>query len=199
MYACGFFANAGNYKGMGDTKFIPNLDVDKFEAIVTGSQAYQSATKELAFLWSNCKKSIYNLTHRTKNFGFADDGITTYFSENCTQKDSDLVNDWLKLKKLDAYICRTFKITRDGRTTYEIKCASSETGDKAGITIPPEEHNGNTFVVTRGDYSQLLALVSENLAIAKDHAANANQVKMIEEYITSFQEGDLDAHKEGSR
>lgn len=185
--------------GMGDTKFVPNLSAEKFDAIVKASRAYKLQTDAIDKLWLKCKKPIFHLTDRTKSLGLGDNGITTYFSDNCTQEDSDRVNEWLKLKKMDAYICRTFKTEVDGVKTYEIKLASAERGEHKGITIPPEEYKGNKFMVTRGDYSSLLTLVNQNLAHAKKFAANDNQTRMIESYITSFAEGNLDAHKEGSR
>lgn len=184
---------------MGDTKFVPNLDVDKFEVIVKSSRAFKTQADVIERLWSKCKTPIFYLTDRTKSLGLADKGITTYFSDNCTKEDSDRVNEWLKLKKLEAYICRTFKTVVDGHSTYEIKLASAEHGEKDGLTIPPEEYKGNTFTVTRGDYSHLLAFVNSNLALAKKYAANDNEVQMIDQYIKSFGEGSLDAHKEGSR
>lgn len=184
---------------MGDTKFVPNLDVDKFDVIVKSSRAYKTQTDTINNLWSKCQEPIFYLTDRTKSLGLADKGITTYFSDNCTPDDSDRVNEWLKLKKLDAYICRTFKTEVNGSKTYDIKLASVEQGEGDGITIPPEQYKGNTFMVTRGDYSRLLALVNSNLALAKKYAANDNQIQMIDEYIKSFAEGSLNAHKEGSR
>lgn len=199
VYACGFFANAGNYKGMGDTKFVPNLEADQFDVIVKSSRAFKTQESAVSSLWSKTKIPIFYLTDCTKNLGLNGKGITTYFSDNCTEEDSDRVNEWLKLKKMDAYICRTFKTVENGRNIYDIKLASVEQGESKGITIPPEEHKGNTFTVTRGDYSQLLALVNSNLALAKKYAANDNQLQMIDQYIKSFAEGSLDAHKEGSR
>lgn len=200
MYSCGFFANSGNYKGMGDTKFVPNLDKEKIDAIVKASKAYQAENKTITDLWSKSKEPIYNLTERTKSLGLADHGITTYFSDNCTKEDSDLVNDWLKAKKIEGYICRTFKtVSESGQATYDIKLASVERGDKSGITLAPEEYKGSVFKITRGDYSKLLSLVNESLLHASKYAANDNQAKMITEYVKSFAEGSLDAHKEGSR
>lgn len=199
VYSIGFFGNAGNYKGMGDSKFIPDLDEDKFHVIIAKSKAFADNSTAVENLWNRTKTSIYLLNERTKNLGLSDDGITTYFSGNCTEKDSGLVNEWMKLKKLEAYNCRTFKTIENGKTTFDIKFASVDVDGKTGLTIDKEDFQGNDFMVTRGDYSKLLAIVNENLELAKKYAANENQKKMIEEYIRSFKEGSLDAHKDGSR
>lgn len=183
--------------GSGDSKIIPNLDIDKFELIIKSSRAYKS--KELVDLWLKCKKPIYHLTERTRNLGFGNVGVTMYFSENCTPQDSDRVKEWMKIKQIYGIDCRTFKTEFDGHTTFDIKFASVESGEKDGITMPPEEYKGNTFIVTRGDYSSILATINSNLASAKLYAANENQQQMIQHYIKSFAEGDLNAHKDASR
>lgn len=184
---------------MGDTKFVPNLEVDKFEVIVKASQAYKLQSDVIENLWSKCKKPIFHLTKRTKCIGLGDKGITTYFSDNCTEEDSKRVTEWLKMKKILAYNCRTFKTENDGRITYEIKLASAEQGEKDGVTIQPEEYKGHTFVVTRGDYSPIIKLVNEYLKEAKTYAANDNQANMIDHYIKSFTVGNINEHKEASR
>lgn len=185
---------------MGDSKIVPNLDVDTFEKIIKSSKAYGNDSKIIDQLWSRCKIPMFLLTPRTESLGLADYGITTYFSDNCTKVDADLVTEWMKVKKIEGYICRTFKtIDSDGRSLYDIKLASIETDDKNGITMPIEEYNGSLFKVTRGDYSKLLALITSYLKSAKLYAANDNQSQMLEHYIKSFTEGSLDEHKEGSR
>lgn len=199
VYSIGFFGNAGNYKEMGDSKFVPDLDEDKFHVIIAKSKAFAENSSVIESLWNRTKTLIYLLNDRTKLMGLSDTGITTYFSGNCTKEDSALVNEWLKQKKLEAYNCRTFKTIENGKTTFDVKFASVDVGSKTGVTIDKEDFEGVDFMATRGDYSKLLAIVNENLELAKEYAANENQIKMIEEYIRSFKEGSLDAHKDGSR
>lgn len=184
---------------MGDSKIVPNLDEAEFEKIVLSSKAYENDKSRIEALWARCRNAIFLLNDRTKNLGLSPDGVTTYFSDNCTVADSDLVNEWMKLKKMEGYICRTFKSIDGGVTTYDIKLASVNGGDSSNITIAPEQYKGCTFKVTRGDYSKLLKLVNESLAVAQNYVSNSNQKDMITHYINSFADGSLEEHKEGSR
>ncbi|XP_045493588.1 dipeptidyl peptidase 3 [Colias croceus] len=200
VYAGGVFANSGNYKGFGDTKFIPNLPDSTFELIVKSSKAYENDTTHITKLWQNTHHAIYSIAPRLTSLGLADKGVTTYFSSNCTEEDSNLVNDWMKTKRIEAYICRTFKTTaNDGLPLYTIHLASVEKSSKAPITMDKEKYKGAYFQVTRGDYSPLLKLVSDNLTKAIEYAANDNEKNMLKHYVNSFNEGDLNEHKEGSR
>uniref|UniRef100_A0A336MZJ3 CSON011129 protein n=1 Tax=Culicoides sonorensis TaxID=179676 RepID=A0A336MZJ3_CULSO len=109
VYCCGFLSNMGNYKGFGDSKILPNLSEEKFELMIKSSKAYQDDPKKIETLLEKVKKAIFSLTDREKMLGFKDGGITTYFSSNCTQEDADLVDEYLKSKKREAWNCRTFK------------------------------------------------------------------------------------------
>lgn len=199
VYCCGFYGNGGNYKSMGDMKIIPNLDVDKFQAILFSTKAYLDNPDKITSLWESVREPIYALTEKTKHLGFNDQFVTTYFSANCSKADSDLVSEWLKEKRMEAYICRTFKVEENGKTVFDIKLASVKRDQDPAYTRSDETYKGYVFRVTRGDYSPLLRFVCENLEKANEYSANENQKQMVREYVKSFAEGSLDAHKDGSR
>lgn len=185
---------------MGNVKFVPNLDMASFEKIIYASKANRTHNTTIQYLWEKCKNHIFNLTDQVRCLGFTGQGVTTYFSDNCNQNDAVLVTEWLKTKKYEGYIARTFKEVADnGQIVYDIKIASIETGPKSGITIEPETYKGATFKITRGDYSNWLALINSSLENAKKYAANEHEVNAITKYIQSFAEGDLEAHKDATR
>ncbi len=92
VYCSGFLCNMGNYKGFGDSKFVPNVTADKFEAIIKSSAAYQADKEGMMELWESVKDKMYSLSEREKQLGLGKKGVTTYFSDNCDQADSDKVN-----------------------------------------------------------------------------------------------------------
>lgn len=185
---------------MGEVKFVPNLEQDQFALIVNESKANKTDTYAIQGLWNKCKGPIFNLTEQTKCLGFSNEGVTTYHSDNCTIEDSKLVKEWLKLKQIEGYISRTFKtVSNDGRISYEIRIASVECDSHNGITSEAEQFKGAWFQFTRGDYSPMLELVNSNLLEALKYAANQNQINTINDYVNSFAEGDIDAHKNATR
>lgn len=200
MYVSAFFANAGNYKGFGDSKILPGLEAAMMELIIKSSKAYQQNSGAIEGLWNNVNIPIYSLNDSNKSLGLKGQGITTYFSSNCTKDDADLVTEWMKTKKLEAYISRTFKtVDASGKASYEIRLASAETGDAAGITLPSEDFKAASFRVTRGDYNEILPFAIKYLREAAKHGANDGQKSMLEFIADSFTNGDLNLHKKGSR
>ena len=140
----------------------------------------------------------FSLSDREKQLGLGDKGVTTYFTPNCTNEDSDLVNRFFKLKNMEGYINRVFKVAKggeNGRDLFEIRHAAAE----SSVIGDREVFENADFVITAGDYNSLMHKVNENLLKAKDYGSNEDEKSMLEFYIQSFKEGSLDAHKNGSR
>ncbi|XP_034033982.1 dipeptidyl peptidase 3 isoform X1 [Thalassophryne amazonica] len=204
VYAAGLYANMGNYKSFGDTKFIPNLPQEKLKAVVWASQAFQEDPTEIEALWNSCSHLLYSLGDKEKQLGLGDKGITTYFSGNCCLEDAELAQKFLDSQKLSAYNTRLFKSDSGGKACYEVRLASAVQKDCAAEGEDKSRcgrfsFEDKEFTVTRGDYAPLMENVCHYLNQAKAYAANDNQEKMIEEYKRSFTLGSVDAHKEGSR
>ena len=79
-------------KGFGDSKIVPNLPVEQFEAIVKASAAFASDKASVEAIWASVKAPMYTLTDRQKQLGLGCKGVSTYFSDNCDQDDSDKIN-----------------------------------------------------------------------------------------------------------
>nr|XP_046265769.1 dipeptidyl peptidase 3 isoform X2 [Scatophagus argus] len=204
VYAAGLYANMGNYKSFGDTKFIPNLPKEKLNALVRACQAFQEQPTEMEALWDSCSCPMYSLEDRQKQLGLGDKGITTYFSGNCCLEDAEVAQKFLDSKKLSAYNTRLFKKDNGGKPCYEVRLASVVQKD---CTVDGEcesccgsfNFEDKEFIVKRGDYAPLMEKVCYYLEQAQLYAANENQRKMLEEYRRSFTLGSVEAHKEGSR
>nr|XP_042900037.1 dipeptidyl peptidase 3 [Parasteatoda tepidariorum] len=201
-FASAFFANTGNYKNMGDTKFIPNLPKEKFEKLVLLSKFGSNHQQDAMSLLNRCLESIYSLKDKERRLGFPYEATTTYISNNFLKEDEEIVKNFFKKQNMDAWNSRLFKIVDEsGTVTYEIRLASvlSTDDEEEKSLVNSFAVNGHKFQITRGDYSKLLKLVNENLELAMKFASNELEAKMIEKYISSFQTGSIDAHKDGSR
>ena len=194
VYCSGFYGNMGNYKGFGDSKFVPNMEEERMELLVRSSKAYKESPEMMEALWQSVKGPMFSLSDQEKQLGLGEKGITKYFTPNCQLADSQRVNQFMKTKNLEGYISRVIKTEDAGKTVYEIRHAAVENKE-----LYQEEYEGCLFRVTTGDYNDLLKNVVANLELAKDHAANSNEKNMVEQYMKSFTEGSLDRHKDGSR
>ncbi|XP_021378701.1 dipeptidyl peptidase 3-like [Mizuhopecten yessoensis] len=210
VYASAFYANMGNYKSFGDSKIIPNLPKEKFEALVMKSAACQKDASGMKALWDSVSERMFGLSEREKELGLGEKGTTSYFSANCDLDDAKIAQEFLTAKDLSPYNTRLFKTTEKGKTCYEVKLASAATGDgvipgcQEGILgchefTPTLTSKACTFRVTRGDYSQLMSLVVDNLKKAQEYAANDLERNMLNDYVESFTSGSIPSHKSGSR
>ncbi|MEJ1273543.1 dipeptidylpeptidase 3 [Cricetulus griseus] len=205
VYAAGVYSNMGNYKSFGDTKFVPNLPKEKLERVILGSKAAQQQPEEVRDLWQTCGELMFSLEPRLRHLGLGKEGVTTYFSGNCTMEDAKLAQDFLDSQNLSAYNTRLFKVVdQEGKSHYEVRLASVLNTDPAldselTSKMKSYEFQGSHFQVTRGDYAPILQKVVEHLEKAKAYAANSHQEQMLAQYMESFTQGSIEAHKRGSR
>ncbi|CAG9821296.1 unnamed protein product [Phaedon cochleariae] len=190
VYACGVFCNAGNYKGFGDTKFIPNIDQNRLENLLKVSIVWS----ELKTLWEEIGDSLYNLKPGHTCLGYSPQGCTTYLSKNCTPEDSERAQNCMKKEGLECYNSRLFKTVENNKVNYEIRIASEQHD-----TIKQYTEGDITYKITSGDYSPIMARVANDLKQAVPHAANEMEAKMLQSYASSFIHGSLEDHKDGSR
>lgn len=59
-YSAAVFQNCGNYLSFGDTKFVPELNQDKFMTIVRASKGYAENKNELDNILDKVMKEVYS-------------------------------------------------------------------------------------------------------------------------------------------
>ncbi|XP_068682622.1 dipeptidyl peptidase 3-like isoform X1 [Montipora foliosa] len=210
IYAAAFYGNLGNYKSFGDTKFVPDLPKEKLRKIFFASKAYETDSKRIEQLWNSCGEAMYSLSPKTRQLGLGQQGLSTYYSSNCSKDDAEFAQKFMKEKTIETYNTRLFKEEEDGLENYILRLASVATTaepclgangeeDKVAAILGSHEFKSCTFRVERGDYSGILRNVVENLEKAKEFVSNDNELSMLKNYIRSFNTGSIDAHKDGSR
>ena len=70
VYVSAFLSNMGNYRGFGDSKFIPVVPKEKLEKLIFNSEAYKKDTKKIEFLWNQIKDKLFSLNERELSLGF---------------------------------------------------------------------------------------------------------------------------------
>ena len=66
VYCSGFYGNMGNYKGFGDSKFVPNMEEERMEMLVKASKAYKTNPELMEKLWQSVKTQMFSLSDREK-------------------------------------------------------------------------------------------------------------------------------------
>lgn len=61
VYTAAFLNNMGNYRGFGDTKFVPEVAQEKFFALIRSSNAGKKDPDRINFLLENISESLYSL------------------------------------------------------------------------------------------------------------------------------------------
>lgn len=109
-YSAAVFNNCGNFKSFGDTKFVPELPLEKFNAIMRSSQAYQTHAKVIDSILSRIDFEIFCEEEPLSRIGFPDDhGQTSYYSANVLKDDAKKVDEFCQSKGISPLNTRLFK------------------------------------------------------------------------------------------
>ncbi|KZM27802.1 Dipeptidyl-peptidase III [Ascochyta rabiei] len=195
-YAAQFLGNLGNYKSFGDSKFVPRLEPRQLKALATTS-------KEALALYEQFKDAIYAGDDVAKlHLGYPSAGhVSTYYPESpsITKEEIAGVSDFLESKGLLPENTR-IKKTGDG---FEVLIASAlENPSSEQRDLKDSQwtlDDGKKVRLAFGDHSKEMETIAHHIDQAKKHAANDNEIKMMEEYAKSFRTGSLEAFKESQR
>lgn len=197
-YAVQFLGNLGNYKGFGDSKFVPRCPKEAITALSSvDEKAKGLCERSIEAIYADEKKP--GLLH----LGYPDKGhLSSYYpnSPDIIQSEIEEVDKIVGNKGLLPENTRLRK-TKDGN--YEVLIAS-------GVSNPPSEDqdapdgpwilpSGKTVSLVFGDHQEEMAKAALNMKQAAKHATNDTEKAMLEAYSKSFATGSLEAFKESQR
>jgi dipeptidyl-peptidase-3 len=175
---------------------VPRLEPRQLKALATVSE---TASK----LHEKFKDAIYAGNDIGKlHLGYPGQGhVSTYYpdSPDITKEEIAGVSDFLEGKRLLPENTRVRK-TKEG---YEILIASAQSDPSPEDRDLKENEwtldDGKKIKLVFGDHSKEMETIAHHFNEAKKHAANDNQVNMMEQYAKSFRTGSLEAYKESQR
>lgn len=182
-----------NYKSFGFSKFVPRVSATEFKAIVKSSPQASEALK----LWDALEEHIYSLEPQASLLvGKPNAGHLSNYYLGETIQDDEVAAVQAAAEKLGLAIENT-RVRKNGPGHFTLLIASAE----SKVSTHTHAHEGKEIKldVEYGDFSSALSIAAAALREAKAHVANENQSKMLDGYITSFETGDMEHYKEGSR
>lgn len=201
-YAAQFLGNLGNYKGFGDSKFVPRCSKATIARLASQAPSGKS-------LCDKCLDDVFADPDKPAlmHLGFPGQGhLSNYYpsSPDITQKEIEQVGEFVAGKGL---LPENTRIQKTKSGDYEVLIAS-------GVSKPPAadidtgeqtawELNGSLtgkkVSLVFGDHREEMAKIALHMKKAGRHAADETQSKMMDEYAKSFSTGSLLAFKESQK
>ncbi|KAL9578892.1 MAG: hypothetical protein Q9212_005427 [Teloschistes hypoglaucus] len=204
-YATQFLGNLGNYKGFGDSKFIPRCPPEAIDALASAvpmaKEALRKSKVDTAALYATTEQPA------KMHLGFPDKGhLSTYYpdSPNITQDEIEQISTFMAEKKLLPENTR-LKKTADGNFQLLIASGLSKPPPEGGDAGPetvfdlPGKLSGKKLELVFGDHIEEMAKIALHIKKAGLHAANDRQKQMMDHYGKSFGSGSLNAFKESQK
>ncbi|KAJ5179681.1 hypothetical protein N7492_002891 [Penicillium capsulatum] len=203
-YAAQFLGNCGNYKGFGDSKFIPRLPVSALEALASATPetqaAFQKANSTGGGIYETSEQSLMHL-------GYPKEGhMTTYYpdSPSISKEEVTAVGDLMEKKGL---ALENTRLRKTSSGDFELLIASGvsnppardrDLGETASLELEGN-FKGKKLHLVFGDHKEEMAKIAHSIKLAELNAANDSQKRMLEAYARSFGAGSIEAFKESQR
>ncbi|KAH0844607.1 hypothetical protein AYO21_02072 [Fonsecaea monophora] len=203
-YAAQFLGNTGNYKGFGDSKFIPRLSPEDLKKLCDVNddckKLYEKATQTGGGIYETKNAALMHL-------GYPEAGhMTAYYpdSPTITKEEISIVGDALEEKKL---LIENTRLRKLESGDFELLIASAvsnpppserDLGDVLSIDLPGKL-SGKKLHLRFGDYQEEMAKITLEIKKARKYAANEVEEKMLDEYARSFGTGSIQGFVESQR
>jgi dipeptidyl-peptidase III len=203
-YAAMFLGNCGNYKGFGDSKFIPRIDEEDLETLC-------GASKECAALFEEAMKTgggVYETKDpRGMHLGYPEQGhMSAYYpdSEGITREEIEAVGQALEEKGL---LIENTRLRKTKSGDFELLIASAERkprredrdlGETECIKLKGKLE-GKELRLVFGDYRMQMEEITREIRLAENESLNETERRMMGEYAKSFGSGSIEAFKESQR
>lgn len=203
-YATQFLGNAGNYKGFGDSKFIPRISPAALKKLAAVDQNSSSLFEKA----ENTGGGIYETKDAAlMHLGYPEAGhLTAYYpdSPTITKEEISIVGDVLEEKKL---LIENTRLRKLPSGDFDLLIAS-------GVTNPPASERdlgdissldltgklaGKKLNLVFGDYQDEMAKIALEFKKARKDAANEIEEKMLDEYARTFSTGSIQGFVESQR
>jgi dipeptidyl-peptidase-3 len=156
VYAAAVFGNNGNFKSFGDTKFVPQIAPALFKQIVESFK-----DEKLTKIWGDISKSVYSEEDPIARVGFPDkQGQSSYYTSNCTEADSKLVDRFCQSKDLSPLNTR---LEKDASGNFELKICSAQKDAQILKFLGTHEFEEKKITVSAEDFSVFMKDVIASL------------------------------------
>jgi len=203
-YSAQFLGNCGNYKGFGDSKFIPRISPETLKKLCRvnedSTKLYERALRTGGGIYETNDVALMHL-------GYPEAGhMTTYYpdSPTITKEEITIVGDVLEEKKL---LLENTRLRKRDSGDFELLIASAtkspsaserDLGDTTSIDLPGALA-GKKLHLVFGDYGDEMAKITAEIKKAQKEALNEVEQKMLDEYARSFGTGSIQGFVESQR
>lgn len=189
-------SNLSNFKSFGATKFIPRVPESAFEAVVKASERSSTALP----LWEQLKTEIYSLSPEASlSIGKPSQGHRSAYYPSSPAPSDEQVNEVQALADAAGVSTLNTRLSLISDEEFLLRFASVSALPSTFPKSLKSDKLGFEVRLEGGDYSDALAKVNAALTEASKYARDGNQAGMLKDYVESFEHGDIEAHKDGSR